>query len=178
MIELARDTLFDKCMALDCQKTVGVALAALQCLLQAQVALESVSEIVEMGAPLPSQECSPMEQQAAKAVLSIDEAVRTCCARPMPCTSCGTPEIHLMSTEITVAQVGATELLIMSCGRGMPSLAHLQCKGMPELLRQRLSAAWGSDVCENNAVFARLGKAKWHVYTPGKKWGGKKRTIL
>ena len=44
-----------------------------------------------------------------------------------------------------------------------------------ERLRERLGAAWGSDVRENNDVFAILGKAKWHVYTPGKKWGGKMR---
>ena len=46
---------------------------------------------------------------------------------------------------------------------------------IPKSLRDRLNAACGCRVDKDKLFWTKLGKAKYHVYTPGKQWGGKKR---
>ena len=138
-------------------------LGAVQPLLIAKSSLEWISDIVELGERTPH-ESSPLERMTAQAVGKIEEARRMC--RP--------EEGSELSDAFMKAQCAASELLILCCGRAL-ELEELMGRGIPKSLRDRLNAACGCSVDQDKLFWSKLGKAKYHVYTPGKQWGGAKR---
>ena len=68
------------------------------------------------------------------------------------------------------AQRGAYEVLVwtLSCLDSSPALYK---KGIPSTLRQSLNDAYGEDASKDPIRWGMLGKAKWHVLTPGAKYG-------
>ena len=141
------------------------ALGAVEPLLIAKRALEWMSDIVQLAERTP-QETSPLERQAARAVSSIERS------RQMLWLE----ENSEMSGAFTQAQVGACELLVLCCGRAL-EIEELRGKGMGKLTL-RLCAACGFMVDQSAKFWSKLGKAKYHVYTPGKTWSGAKKRLL
>ena len=82
----------------------------------------------------------------------------------------------LQTKQILDVRNASTELLVLCCSRPLDA-DDLSRKGILESLRNRLSAACGCDLRDDQHqhFWSRLGKAKYHVFTPGKQWGGKKR---
>ena len=134
---------------------------------KAQTALKCMRAQVEISAS-PTSTCSALERQAGLAVCALDAAKRMCIA----------DSFHgggaQLSMTITVAHMAACELLVMSCSREL--YPTLRSKGMPDTLKLRLDQACGLDLLvEATDLWSRLGKAKYEVFTPATKWGGKKR---
>ena len=74
-------------------------------------------------------------------------------------------------------QRGADEVLVWMLGSLEPDRAVLEKKGIPSSLRRRLIEAFGQDVSQDSDRWGKLGKAKWHVWTPNTKFGARtKRT--
>ena len=67
-----------------------------------------------------------------------------------------------------LALQGAREVLVETLG-SLDSDPKLKEGGMPAALTQRLCHVYGQDITQDNAVFAKLGTAKYWVYTPGEK---------
>ena len=55
--------------------------------------------------------------------------------------------------------------------------AALYKKGIPSKLRARLYEAFGENASLDRTRWAMLGKAKWHVFTPGAKFGNRSARI-
>ena len=68
------------------------------------------------------------------------------------------------------AQRGAYEVLVWTLSLFDTSPA-LYKKGIPSTLRQSLNDAYGEDASKDPIRWGMLGKAKWHVLTPGAKYG-------
>ena len=70
--------------------------------------------------------------------------------------------------ELLAGGQAAMEDLIIRCSVGIP-IEVLQHKGLGMELRRRLSIALGVDLWshETGRLVSRLGKAKYHLYTPG-----------
>ena len=68
------------------------------------------------------------------------------------------------------AQRGAYEVLVWTLSHFDTSPA-LYTKGIPSTLRQSINDAYGEDASRNGIRWGMLGKAKWHVLTPGAKYG-------
>ena len=74
---------------------------------------------------------------------------------------------------LTLAQRRVQDTLLLACCRLM-NPNELQEKGMPVKLGLRLNKAFRRDVALDHDLWARLGKAKYHLFTQGKKWGKRK----
>ena len=74
-------------------------------------------------------------------------------------------------------QRGADEVLVWMLGSLEPDRAVLEKKGIPSSLRRRLIEAFGQDVSQDSDRYGKLGKAKWHVFTPNARFSERpKRT--
>ena len=71
---------------------------------------------------------------------------------------------------------GAYEVLVWALAQldGDPNLYK---KGIPSRLRQRLNDAYGEDCSLHKVRWGMLGQAKWHVLTPGAKFGARPARI-
>ena len=136
------------------------ALGAISPLLRAIAALEWISDAMELEERTPP-ECSPLEQQAAQVLSSLEEA-----ARLLRSYAAFAEVPHLLS-EISLAQMSAAELLILCCARPM-EFSTLRAKGMPFELRDRLCTACGVDLRTDERLWSRIGKAKYEVFSPRK----------
>ena len=67
-------------------------------------------------------------------------------------------------------QRGADEVLLWILGSLELDRAALEKKGIPSSLRKRLIEAYAEDVSLDPDRWGKLGKAKWHVWTPDNKW--------
>ena len=68
------------------------------------------------------------------------------------------------------ARRGSYEVLVFMLGH-LDADAALYKKGIPSKLRARLYKAFGENTSLDRTRWAMLGKAKWHVFTPGAKFG-------
>ena len=126
---------------------------------RARTALESIS-----AAFLES-----ISAEAGHAMCAMQEANRMCIsiAHELQVDS-------QLSVVITAAVSAAAELLVICCSLGLDDC--MQAKGMPNSLQVRLAAACGRCVHDGDKDFwSKLGKAKYEVFTPGRKWGGRRR---
>ena len=119
----------------------------------------------------PTEDCQLVEKLAALALQSCEAAFAAQTARPQD--SAFAKEL---TEQMLALRNSATELLVVGCGRKM-KIEELTGKGMPEKLGLRLNAAMGYNVRlgEHQAQYSRIGKAKYHCYTAGVCWGGKKK---
>ena len=139
-------------------------------MLSTMTALETLRDEAAKG-ERPTQECSQIEKMAALLLESCEEARTSLALR-----STDEATAKLQTKQILDVRNASTELLVLCCSRPLDA-DDLSRKGILESLRNRLSAACGCDLRDDQHqhLWSRLGKAKYHVFTPGKQWGGKKR---
>ena len=130
--------------------------------------IESAKTAVEsMSAALESISAAALESisaESGRAVCAMDEAQRM---------SDSVEDVSQLKAVSAYALFAVAELLVLSCSRGLD--VHLQGCGIPQSLQQRLAAACGRDVkfIDDNDLLSKLGKAKYHIFTPGRKKAGR-----
>ena len=72
-------------------------------------------------------------------------------------------------------QRGADEVLLWILGSLELDREALEKKGIPSSLKRRIIAAYAEDVSQDSDRWGKLGKAKWHVWTPYQKFGARPR---
>ena len=119
----------------------------------------------------PTQECQVVEKLAALALRSCEDAGAALAARPQ-----GSAEATEQAGQMLALRSVTHELLVGVCARALP-IEALRAKGISPSLRERLNAACGFDLGlqQHQELNSRVGKAKYHLFTPNKQWGGKKR---
>ena len=143
---------------------------AVQELISTMTALESLRDEAAKDAR-PTQECSPIERLAALVLQSCEEAHAS-----LACRSIEEGNAQQQTDQILAVRFHSTELLVVCCARAL-TIDDLSRKGLSENLRVRITAACGLNLrdVQNQGFLSRLGKAKYHVFSPGQQWGGKKR---
>ena len=119
----------------------------------------------------PAQECGLVEKLAALALRSCEDAHVALATRPQ-----GSADAQQQTGQMLALRAVAHELLVVCCARALP-IETLRTRFVPDRLRERLDEACGFNLSleQHSHLKSRLGKAKYHVFTPEKQWGGKKR---
>ena len=97
-------------------------------------------------------------------MLRVQWTRRSACATQLPNQL---QAVSQLSVVIATALFAAAELLVLCCSRGLD--VYMQGKGIPKSLRVRLAAACGRGVKDDNDLWSKLGKAKYEIFTPGRK---------
>ena len=126
--------------------------------------IESAKTAVEsMSAALESISAAALESisaESGRAVCAMDEAQRMCDS---------VEDISQLKVVIATALFAVAELLVLCCSRGLD--VHLQGKSIPKSLQKGLAAACGRGETfkHDNDLLSKLGKAKYEIFTPGRK---------
>ena len=105
-----------------------------------------------------------VEQLAALALRNCEDAGAALAARPP-----GSDEAKQQAGHWAALRLITHELLVVVCARPLP-IEALHAKGITPSLKKRLNAALGFELSlkEHQDVSSRVGKAKWHMFTPEK----------
>ena len=123
------------------------------------------------GAELSQELGQMVEQLAALALRNCEDAGAALAARPP-----GSDQTQQQAGLWAALRVAATELLVWVCARPV-ALEDLKAQKIAPSLKMRLNAALGCDLAdrEHQGLASRLGKAKWELFTPEVRRGGKKK---
>ena len=82
-----------------------------------------------------------------------------------------------LEQSVTTGVRAVLDLLVLACSRAV-DLTLLEEQGYPDAMRDRLlKALQCSNHEEISVLWSRIGKAKYHIFSPGKTWGKRKPKI-
>jgi len=152
--------------------TVAKATQAADCL-RAQLAmvkdtLEYVSDTVQMQF-FQNSESDDLELRTARAQLEVDKLLHHQAAKDAP------PLPAAAMEDLKLLQRHCQDVALLACSRFL-SLTVLQSKGIQTELLARLEAAFGQAALQDDFLWGRLGNSKYHVFTPGLRFGMRNQT--
>ena len=135
----------------------------------AKTAVESISAVLQ------SISAAPLESICAEsglAVCAMDEAQR------MSDSVEDLQDVSQLKVVFANAMFAVAELSVLCCCRGLD--VDMQPNGIPKSLRMRLAAACGRDenFVDDYTLLSKLGKAKYEVFTPGRRRGNGPRNVF
>jgi hypothetical protein len=108
-----------------------------------------------------------LELRAARALIEVDTLLQNQTVRTAP------PLPPAAVDELKLLQRHAQDIAVMACSRFI-NQATLQSRRIPSELLSRLQAVFTYTELQDDALWARLGNSKYHVFTEGSHFGERK----